>query len=362
VELCSDDHSRELSADDLQPGDILCFDYGQYTPKIDPATHEAVKDPITGKAVYWWKGQDGTVDHVALYAGRNANGDGEVIEAVAGYADQVKDFPLAVVAARKAQGCGVDGKNSCPGTTALTKYARLKPRPGEPAIEVRSHSPIALRVTDPDGIAIDAGTEYRSGSETSIAIPGALYYMLVDGEHDTVYSPLLKQGPYRIEVLPKADAQPDATYGLVITVLGQSMSLAEGSLVSDIPRGGYGVLVEGSKIKRFVPVSIVVRPGERNPAPIDRKSHGVVPVAVLSSPQFDATALDPSRIYCGPNNAGEAHGKVHVEDLDGDGLADAVLHFRIDTLGLTTATMTLEFWGYTVDSTLARGVAAVLVR
>jgi hypothetical protein len=72
-----------------------------------------------------------------------------------------------------------------------------------------------------------------------------------------------------------------------------------------------------------------------------RDRNGVIPVAVLSTPQFDATTIDANTVRFGPSGAQETHrdrsgnARRHVEDVNGDGLDDLVFHFRYGETGLT---------------------------
>ncbi|PYR03202.1 MAG: hypothetical protein DMG00_27005, partial [Acidobacteria bacterium] len=77
-------------------------------------------------------------------------------------------------------------------------------------------------------------------------------------------------------------------------------------------------------------VKIQIKPGSTAPVPVNPRADGVIPVAILSADDFDATTVDPATVKFGP-----------------DGTLDIVLHFRAadtgiacgDTLGgLTGAT------------------------
>ena len=80
-------------------------------------------------------------------------------------------------------------------------------------------------------------------------------------------------------------------------------------------------------------ISIDIRPGS-DPNPINLKSKGLIPVAILSDADFNAiTEVDASTIVFGPNGASPAH-RGHAGDVDGDGDLDALFHFRTQETGI----------------------------
>lgn len=86
-------------------------------------------------------------------------------------------------------------------------------------------------------------------------------------------------------------------------------------------------------------VQIDIKPGneENN---INLNSKGVVPVAVLTTELFDAATVDPATALF----AGASPERWKIEDVDGDGNDDLLLHFRTQELELdqdsTEATLT----------------------
>jgi hypothetical protein len=82
---------------------------------------------------------------------------------------------------------------------------------------------------------------------------------------------------------------------------------------------------------------------------IDPASRGVIPVAVYSSAEFDATELDLATLRFGPGEASPMDERLRIDDLDGDGLADLLLHFPTSEVGLrcgdTEATLSGEMVG-----------------
>ncbi len=97
-----------------------------------------------------------------------------------------------------------------------------------------------------------------------------------------------------------------------------------------------GNVSTGSQTVTVNPYSILVdiKPGSSTNV-VNFKNKGVIPVAVLTSSDFDATTLDVASLRFGPGNATEAHGKGHPEDVDHDGDIDLMLHFDTQATGLT---------------------------
>lgn len=88
---------------------------------------------------------------------------------------------------------------------------------------------------------------------------------------------------------------------------------------------------DGSQPTLTQTVSIDVKPGADLP-PINLVSDGVTPVAILSGDAFDATTVDPSSVKFGPNGATSTQNGI--EDVNGDGRPDLVLHFRTQQTGV----------------------------
>ena len=85
-------------------------------------------------------------------------------------------------------------------------------------------------------------------------------------------------------------------------------------------------LIHGSSAgASLIRVHVDIKPGGL-PNTINPRDNGVIPVAVLSSPNFDARTIDFTSLRFGPGQAMPANG-VHVEDVNGDGLPDVVAQF-----------------------------------
>ena len=128
---------------------------------------------------------------------------------------------------------------------------------------------------------------------------------------------------------------------------------------------GYG----GSPLRALlwqrarVLVTIDIKPGS-DPNSINLGSKGAIPVAILSSPDFDATTVDPSTV-----NLADATVKVKgkgtvmaaAEDVNGDGLMDLVVHVETEVLVLTEGDTEAILVGSTFDGTQIEGVDLIQV-
>ncbi|MCK4412025.1 MAG: hypothetical protein KAY32_00640 [Candidatus Eisenbacteria sp.] len=79
--------------------------------------------------------------------------------------------------------------------------------------------------------------------------------------------------------------------------------------------------------------SLDIKPGS-DTNPINPKSHGVIPVAIYGTAEFDVTQIDDQTLRFGPGEAPITHRHAHIEDVDGDGIMDLVAHFRTQETGI----------------------------
>ena len=81
-------------------------------------------------------------------------------------------------------------------------------------------------------------------------------------------------------------------------------------------------------------VDISIGPDAPPPVLINSGSRGTIPVAILSTPKFNAvTSVDVSSLTFGRTGNEQSLAFCNTEDVNGDGLQDLVCHFRTQLTG-----------------------------
>ena len=97
-----------------------------------------------------------------------------------------------------------------------------------------------------------------------------------------------------------------------------------------------------------IPVAIDIKPGSF-PNSINPRSRGSIPVAILTTNTLDATTVDPTTVRFGRTGTEAAPVQFALEDVDGDGDTDMILHFNTQDTGIvcgdTSASLTGETFG-----------------
>jgi hypothetical protein len=93
---------------------------------------------------------------------------------------------------------------------------------------------------------------------------------------------------------------------------------------------------------------IDIKPGSDSNS-INPNSRGVIPVAIITTEGFDATSVNASSVKFGPNEAAEIHKRSHIEDVNGDGHMDLMLHFKTEEIGVGCGDNSLTLTGHTFD-------------
>jgi hypothetical protein len=173
-------------------------------------------------------------------------------------------------------------------------------------------------------------------------------------------------------VLPLPSPQPpglllalekiDPSTGNLIPALDANNAPIYGVVGADGLSATFSGVVRFSTFVGLLParrtVQIAVKPGDGDATPINLKSNGVTPVAVLSTPDFDAAEVDPTTVTF----AGAVAQRSSMQDVNGDGLLDQVFQFATPDLKLSVADTEATLDGRTYSGLRVRGTAAVRVR
>lgn len=106
----------------------------------------------------------------------------------------------------------------------------------------------------------------------------------------------------------------------------------------------------------MVAVTLDIKPGSF-PNVINPRSRGVIPVAVLTTADFDATRIDPETVAFGPAGAEPVH--AVFKDVNADGKTDLLLHFRTEETGFTCASTSAKLSGSTQDGLSFEGIDSI---
>jgi probable HAF family extracellular repeat protein len=152
-------------------------------------------------------------------------------------------------------------------------------------------------------------------------------------------------------------------YGLDLT--GWSLKGASGISDDGLTIVGMGVSPSGKREAwiAVIPepttaVEIDIKPGS-DPNPINPFSRGVIPVAILTTEDFDALTVDEDSVRFGPAEAEKRHKQAHVEDVDGDGDLDLLLHFSTQETGIALGDTEACLTGQTYDGVPIMGCDSV---
>ena len=144
-----------------------------------------------------------------------------------------------------------------------------------------------------------------------------------------------------------------------ITGLGGG-PFGRGALGTD---GGAGVVTIDPTVfpPLVIEVAIDIKPGS-DPNTINTKSKGLVPVAIMSTLNFDATTVDPDSVTFGPGATTPVNAAAHLEDVDGDSDLDLVLHFKTQDAGLALGDSEACLDGTTFGGATIHGCDAVRIK
>jgi len=208
-------NTAQISEPQIEPGDVMFFD------NVDQNGN---------------RGQDGHMDHVAMYVGESGGFD-------------------VVQAASQDIGIIKSSKNVLSQLPTFVAFNKVISAP-TPPVQILTGSPVDLIVTDPNGFTITSTTTISSGEEDLHEIPGELYYSIYNVEPDgtpqaEVYSPKLEQGNYIIKPVKRQDAPAGAVYSITVNSDAGTVVVADNVPVNSIPQNGYGISVQANAVTKI---------------------------------------------------------------------------------------------------------------
>jgi len=120
-------------------------------------------------------------------------------------------------------------------------------------------------------------------------------------------------------------------------------------------------------IPTTIPVGLDIK-ARSYPNIVNTKAKGLMPVAILGSNTFDVRTINITKLFFGPALTRPAHDltsphtyKDHLQDVNGDGFIDLVVHFDQTSTGLKTADTQACLSGETLDAIPIKGCDSITV-
>jgi len=224
-----------------------------------------------------------------------------------------------------------------------------------------------------DPVKVDVGPIGSNSGPTGVAVgrDGKVYVTntqsnsvwVVDPVNKTSVSVAVGGRPVGVSV------SPDGSRVYVANSMGGSLSVIStaSNVVDTLPLPGSNPIAFGNFVwgPTAIPVAIDIKPGSGQNT-INLGSHGVTPVAILSTSTFDAPVrVNPATVtLAGAPVQLKGDGVTPVieeRDVNGDGFVDLVVHIQTDAMVVPQGETTVVLEGKTWDNESIRGEATVRI-
>ena len=191
-------------------------------------------------------------------------------------------------------------------------------------------------------------------------VPAKLF--VIDLTTDTVANSIVPGNyPYGVAVHPDDSRVYVSDHYVAQVHVFDANTLAP--VAPSIPVGGNAFYLRFQPDPGPTLVAIDIKPGS-DPNSINIGSNGNVPVAILSSADFDATTVDPLTVTLASGEVwlkGNGTPMASFSDVDGDGRTDIVVHVATESLLLSDDDAEAVLEGETHDGTAFTGTDTVRI-
>lgn len=122
--------------------------------------------------------------------------------------------------------------------------------------------------------------------------------------------------------------------------------------------GVSGAVAQQTVAPQPVRVSIDIKPGD-TPTTIEPGRQGMIPIAILTTREFDAATVDPSTIRIGPTGTEATIFRSNLDDVDKDGDIDVLLLVRVNEMRVKCGDTSILLKAKTTDGRQIEGSESV---
>lgn len=227
---------------------------------------------------------------------------------------------------------------------------------GDPTDDIDFYS-IHLRSGDKVDIDIDDGIGGTQDVDTYLALFGSAPVYAAIRWNDNSFRVDQGSTSYLDARIRDFVAPFSGTYTIGVTNSPRVFAYMGGGVynASRVANGDYKLVV--SIERSSMEVAIDIKPGTAEFTPINLKSRGKIPVAILSTARFNALGVDASSLRFGASGKERSLSRCgkNGEDVNGDARRDLVCHFDLQRTGFSETDEEGHLSGQTLEGQLITG-------